>query len=275
MQIDRLTMDDIPGALRLSTQAGWNQLDADWRRLLDLWPDLCLGGKIDGHVVATATLARYGNAAWVGMVLVDERHRGQGLGGAIMNAILTRAETAGVKVLGLDATDMGKPVYAKRGFVDAASINRRVLAAEDRGPCKSPLERVNDADWASMLELDLASCGWDRSALLRHLCRERGARCEVAREGGEVIAFGFRRPGRTAEHIGPVVGTSAGVQSVILSLAAPSGEMPVMMDTFSGGKIDAWLGDVGFDVKRKLTRMWRGKPTASKNVYAAAGFELG
>src|SRR5687768_3853716 len=59
-RIDALTLTDLPGALRLSAQAGWNQIDADWRRLVDLWPATCLAGRDDdGQLIATATLAVY------------------------------------------------------------------------------------------------------------------------------------------------------------------------------------------------------------------------
>jgi GNAT superfamily N-acetyltransferase len=275
MKITPLQLPDIPAAVRLSTHAGWNQLDADWQRLLELWPDCCLAGRVDGRLVATATLARYGPVAWVGMVLVDESHRGQGHGGAIFDAAVTLAEQSGVQSLGLDASDLGKPVYTRRGFVDEFTIDRRMMIADDRAPTSSPADRIYDADWASLLALDRASCGWDRSALLRQICGEPGARCEVVREGGEVTAFGFRRRGRTAEHIGPVVGRGGAVKRVVESLASPSGDAAVIIDTPRYGVLGAWLSDIGFDVKRELTRMWRGNPTPIKDLVAISGFELG
>jgi GNAT superfamily N-acetyltransferase len=275
MQIDRLKLADLPAALRLSTQAGWNQLDADWRRLIDLWPDGCFAGRVDGELVATATLASYGNVGWVGMVLVDEACRGQGFGGAIMDHVIADADRRGIQNLGLDASDMGRPVYLKRGFADAGGIDRRMLAADERVAAKQAADRVYDADWDSLLALDRAGCGWDRSALLAHLRREPGVRCEVVRDGGVVTAFGFRRPGRTAEHIGPVVGNPAAAQVVIESLASPTGNADVVIDTFRRRGGAPWLDRRGFAVTRQLTRMWRGRPSDAKDVIAASGFELG
>jgi len=34
--VDRLRPDDLDAGLRLSTQAGWNQVASDWKRVLDL-----------------------------------------------------------------------------------------------------------------------------------------------------------------------------------------------------------------------------------------------
>src|SRR5688572_17106434 len=119
LEINPLQEADLPGALRLSTQAGWNQIDADWRRLIALWPDTCLAGRVDDQFVATATLATYGDVGWVGMVLVDESHRRRGFGGQMLDAILDLGRARDVRVFGLDATDAGRPVYLRRGFEDA------------------------------------------------------------------------------------------------------------------------------------------------------------
>src|SRR5262245_45751116 len=100
LDIRPLQLTDIPAALLLSTQAGWNQLDADWRRLIDLWPETCIAGCEDGKLVATGTLATYGaDIAWVGMILVDESCRGRGLGGAIFDAIIALADERRIKCL--------------------------------------------------------------------------------------------------------------------------------------------------------------------------------
>ena len=123
--IDELTAGDLDGALRLSTQAGWNQVAADWRRLLDLSTSGCLAGRLDGSLVATATVASFGAAAhWIGMVLVDEAMRGKGLGSTMFARIIARARERGGDAVGLDATDLGRPVYLKQGFTDVAPIDR-------------------------------------------------------------------------------------------------------------------------------------------------------
>src|SRR5580698_7880404 len=71
----QLTKADISEALGLSSSAGWNQTHEDWRLLLEL-SDACFGIRIDGQVVATATLVCYGQTlAWVGMVVTRPEFR--------------------------------------------------------------------------------------------------------------------------------------------------------------------------------------------------------
>lgn len=282
LQIGLLQPDDLPAALALSTQAGWNQLEQDWARLLALWPENCLAGRVDGRVVATATLAVYPpGVGWVGMVLVDVEHRGRGHGGAMMDAVLAAADRHGIRSVGLDATDLGRPVYVKRGFVDAVGIDRRVLAATDRPRDESSAEPLRDADWAALLELDRDLFGANRSRLLARLRDEPGAACRVVREGRDLIGYGLRRPGRGPEQIGPVVARSADAAARVIGSLAAGGDPSrgVQLDAFRGGALDAWLDDAPFVVTRRLTRMFRGHgnpPVASHgHTFAAAGFELG
>src|SRR2546428_7229388 len=76
-----MTKADIPAGMRLKEIAGWNQTPADWERFLDSSPKGCFAAESEGQVVGTATTIIYeGRFAWIGMVLVDPAHRGQGLG---------------------------------------------------------------------------------------------------------------------------------------------------------------------------------------------------
>jgi len=67
--------------MRLKEQVGWNQLEADWRRLLELQPDGCFFAELGGVPLGTVTTCRFGAVAWIAMMLVDEAYRRQGSAG--------------------------------------------------------------------------------------------------------------------------------------------------------------------------------------------------
>jgi GNAT superfamily N-acetyltransferase len=283
LDIRPLKLTDIPAALRLSTQAGWNQIDADWRRLIDLWPESCLAGWHEGRLVATATLATYGkDLGWVGMVLVDEACRGRGFGGAIFDAILTKGDELGVRCLGLDATDMGRPVYLKRGFVDLVGINRW---KRDSGPVGDlcPLYRAmsRPSDRIGPLaEFDSSVSGLQRDGLFRHLAGEAGAVCLAIESVGRLIAVGFARRGRLSDALGPIVADGVEADSaMLLELTQRYSHRGLLIDALAGRRFDRTLQQLGFTVQRKLTRMLRGQhggvPFLDPRAVAAAGFELG
>jgi GNAT superfamily N-acetyltransferase len=274
LDIRPLRAQDIPNALRLSTQAGWNQIDADWQRLIDLWPSTCLAGWREGQLVATATLAIYGDQlAWVGMILVDEACRGQGFGGQIMDAILHVADQSSVKSIGLDATDAGRPVYLKRGFVDVCGIDRRRAA---NLPVVQPgaTTALRERDWPALLVFDRQQVGFDRSALLAHLRAESGTSIAVVRDESSFDGYGIRRPGRGADQVGPVVVAHPGAAEALIDrLTGGAGD--VILDTFRGEAFSTSLDNRGLAVSRRLTRMTRPARVDLPQPICAAGFELG
>jgi ribosomal protein S18 acetylase RimI-like enzyme len=116
---------DVPAAQRLREQAGWNQADADWQRLLAWDREGCWAAEQDGRVVGTTATISYGQRiAWVGMVLVDVEHRRRGIGRALLMHALAYLERRGVRTIALDATPDGRPLYASLGFVDAFGLER-------------------------------------------------------------------------------------------------------------------------------------------------------
>jgi GNAT superfamily N-acetyltransferase len=272
--VDRLGAGDLDAALRLSTQAGWNQTAADWQRLFDLAPGGCLAGRLDGSLVATATVASFGRTAhWIGMVLVDESMRGRGFGSTMLGRALELGRSQG-GITGLDATDLGRPVYLKMGFADVASIDRWSGVLRVAGPADG-LEMVDRSNFDEVAALDRAACGADRSALLLHLMHEAGAYGVVERGSG----FAFLRPGRLEAHVGPVVAPSDGVCSRLLSqVARLAGASTVLLDAIRTPASTLLLEKQGLTLARRLTRMTHGRPESmlmGDAVRAAISFEWG
>jgi GNAT superfamily N-acetyltransferase len=285
LHIRPLTQSDLPAALRLSTQAGWNQLDADWLRLLRLFPEQCLGGCVEDQLVATATLATYdGRLGWVGMILVDEAHRSRGYGGAMFDAILSLAERLGIATLGLDATELGQPLYSARGFRSFGAINRWVGQAsrcpEGVGRCVIPVEN----DWPDILALDRESTGMNRSSLLRMIAGEPGGIvARILREAGRLVGFALARPGRTAVQIGPVISRSSQAAGLIIDavrhdLSQSGIACPILIDIPAGSLLEPLVSARGLTIKRRLVCMFRPQAMSellSPSYAAAIGFELG
>jgi hypothetical protein len=210
------------------------------------------------------------------MVLVEASHRGQGIGGRMLNAAIELAQSIGGETFGLDATDLGRPVYLKRGFLDVARIDRWLrpgrAGAVPVGNTKSePL-----CDFTDVLNMDRQMAGVDRSALLRHLIAEPGTICDSTNGAGYAIL----RRGRVADHIGPVVAANEGAAELLLdrllqreSLA----DRAILLDV-PRGRLGEWLTNRGFTLSRELMRMQTegaAPRLMGPNVFAVAGFELG
>lgn len=73
--------------------------------------------------VGTSTSIVYeGRFAWIGMVIVDSRYRGQGIGTALLQRTVRCLDSRRVLCIKLDATPQGKPVYEKFGFASEYDI---------------------------------------------------------------------------------------------------------------------------------------------------------
>ena len=266
-EVRLLRAADIPSAMRLKEAAGWNQTEEDWRRILDLEPEGCFGIEREGRLVATATAICYGcELAWIGMVLTDPAFRGQGLASQLMRRTLEFLDGREVKCVKLDATDMGRGVYQKFGFVDECPAERWVRAP---GPMAAVALGWRGFDAA----MDLRSFGADRSRLLARL-----AGAESASIPGAGYAIG--RPGSKAAYFGPCVATSVeAAQTWVGWFVGRHAEELVYWDLLPGNPEATLLAErFGFTRVRQLVRMARGEARVAldpQQVYAIAGFEFG
>jgi len=277
----RLTAADAAAGWRLSTEAGWNQTEGDWRFLLTAGSSFGFE-DCEGTLVASATVLAHGQRiAWVGMVVVTASARRQGLATRLL-AHAVRLGPARRLTLLLDATADGRPVYLRLGFRDIGNLARwRAEApAATAGPEHSvkPIATVADLDrWA---EWDAERFGVDRGALLRALRASRpDLALQILGNAGEWLGFCLGRAGRTATQIGPVVAASEAAALALLGAALERVREPVLVDVMeSHAGFERELAARGFRAERGFVRMALNLPGGfgwPEGVYAAAGPEFG
>lgn len=262
---------DLADLMRLKESAGWNQIEQDWERLLELEPEGCFGVERDGSIVASATVLTYSaELAWIGMVLTLPEHRGLGLARRMMECAMAFVEQRGVARVGLDATDMGIALYRKFGFEPVGLVERWERAASSG--VAAPAEV---AEWEPDAALDRAAFGADRRRLLQNL-----ARAGAATLPGEGYAMG--RAGSKAAYFGPCVARSAASARQLLGwfLARRAGEAAYWDILADNGAAVELAESHGFRRSRKLTRMVRelrpgGSEPDNSLVFAIAGLEFG
>ena len=116
LAIVRLGATDAAHGLMLSTEAGWNQSEADWRFFLT--QAVTVGVRADGRLIATAALLRHDAAeAWISMVLVTANWRRQGLATRLVAHCLAAAaehkDPAAVKQPRTVGHDLPPPVLSR------------------------------------------------------------------------------------------------------------------------------------------------------------------
>ena len=264
--------------MRLKDAAGWNQTEADWRRLLSLEPNGCFAAVQDGHLVGTTTTIIYGELAWIGMVLVDPERRRQGIAADLMNVALDYL-SGKVETIKLDATALGQPVYETFGFEVESRVERWSGTANSAGREVSNQAALDHEARRELLNLDRLAFNADRSALLESLIDEAYVPPVLLRNAnGALSGYALTRKGTRKTYIGPVVARGAKVIETLLdrTLNQLQGR-EVYIDFNRECMVDRnLLSERGFSKERDLMRMVKGpSQKTSSLIVAIAGPEVG
>jgi GNAT superfamily N-acetyltransferase len=269
--IVELGPDDAPAGLALSTEAHWNQNEADWLFFLSKGTVFGVHDH-DGHLVASAALLPYmsGNA-WISMVLVTADWRRRGLATKLMDACIDTAAKRGFASW-LDATPDGVTVYAPLGFTPTLEL-RRLRLETPAVPKATTLPSLSSYSLDEFIARDIGTMGFDRSALLAELGGRPGSR--LMSSGG---AAALVRDGRKARHIGPLFADGPDRALALVHEIIRSEAGPVLIDAV--GTQEEFLEGLtssGWIVERPFQRMRLGGATArpSELPFAVAGPEYG
>ncbi|WNG48843.1 GNAT family N-acetyltransferase [Archangium minus] len=217
MLIRRLTLDDVPACLELAVKRDWPAEELKWRMILELG----IGFGVDspeGGLAGTVLITPYGReAASIGMMVVSPSHGRQGLGRHLMEHAL---EHIGPSATLLFATDQGRPLYEKLGFVQVGEVVKHIGRL-----ARQPLEltvpdtqvrAMTGEDLDAVAALDAGAFGAPRRPLLQALHRV-ALRALVAERSGHVVGYGLAWPNHEVTMVGPLIAED---ESLARSLAA-------------------------------------------------------
>jgi GNAT superfamily N-acetyltransferase len=251
LSIERLGIADVPQNVALSRSAGWKDVDGEWR-VLHAAADV-RGVRDAGRLVAQGALGDYGTAASLSKMVVASELQRRGLGARLLDGFLADADARGVPV-GLCATDLGRPLYASRGFEVSGELMILFGAPEAGTADGGDVVLANEVQ--TLLILDRKFSGCDRGAMLRARFVEACARVELrGAEGG----FGLAMPQGEHTLIGPILAEAedeARRLAAALFRAAPG---PVRIDVpLEHAGFRRWLVEQGLREVSARVEMARG-----------------
>lgn len=267
LAITQLGAGDAAGGLALSSEAHWNQNEADW--LFFLGKGIVFGVRDRaGKLVATATLLPYtGSDAWISMVLVTESWRRRGLATRLVDTCLNTATRLGLTSW-LDATPAGAAVYGPLGFTPTIQLRRLRL---DHAPGSGPAPPAGKID--EFITCDISAMGFDRRELLQELGNRPGSRLVSS---GHAMAL--VRGGRTARHVGPLFAATAKDALALVRDIVASEQGTILIDAVATqNEFLNGLTDNGWTIERPFQRMRFGRATTQGGElpFAVAGPEFG
>jgi GNAT superfamily N-acetyltransferase len=269
--IELLGPDDATAGLELSTEAHWNQNEADWRHFLT--KGTVFGVRDDQrHLIASAALLPYSSGnAWISMVLVTAQWRRRGLATKLIDACLDAAAKQGLTSW-LDATPAGANVYGPLGFTPTLQLRRLRLdhAISTKAEAPPSLSRCSLEKFTAR---DRLAMGFDRASLLSELGGRSGSRLLSGHD-----AMALVRDGRKARHIGPLFAHSPGDALAMVNAIVQSEAGSLLIDAVNDqGKFLQGLTGSGWIIERPFQRMRFGSAAAQTPdlPFAVAGPEYG
>ena len=132
-----LTAADAEGALPLSAEAGWNQTAEDWRFMLREGRGVGVREARGAGSEARSRCLSGERSSWISMVLVAKDARRRGIGTRLLRRAIEEVRERG-RIAGLDATELGRPVYLPLGFRDLYAISRAAAGGAAHRPREPP-----------------------------------------------------------------------------------------------------------------------------------------
>jgi len=150
-------------------------------RYLAVQPDGWLVAEEDAAVIGMVGAIDYGRFAYVGMMGVRSDRQGRGIGKQLLGTLLAWLDSRGVPCARLEATDQGRPLYRRLGFVDDGfSHELHLPTTVTRARASLPVGVA--VDRAEVARLDAHLFGADRDRLWRWLFAAEAGRVLLARD---------------------------------------------------------------------------------------------
>ncbi|MEH7444989.1 GNAT family N-acetyltransferase [Bacillus sp. JJ1122] len=247
-----LNEKDIAGLIALSASIGWDYDEHEIRTVMS-------SGKIVGHkceegqIVSCAAIIPYeGNLASIGMVIVNQEYRGQGLGkDATQMCIDYVTEKTSTMLI---ATPEGKPLYEIMGFKEVTSVHKFICTTYKPANLKPPgdfsfrVEELKEIDIDEVINIDNNAFGVFRRKLLTARVRQAHQALVIKDSTARVIGYGLSILGPVNLILGPIVAPNTKIAEYLINELAKSHHGKLRIDVPDGteGIID-FLTKRGFD----------------------------
>lgn len=254
----------------LAAEEGWRIPQIERRLFQGPWSKYALACIDNNEFCGLITAVPYQRSGWIGNLLIPRHLRGRGYGSRLFAEGFTQLCKLGVASIWLTASEQGRPIYERVGFVAIDQIERWILPVREKVPVA---ENNNHVGWDVLLTADSAVWGENRCAYLQQLSMEsqsfaRGGSTAALQGDSESQVIG---PWYGQENVSPSSRQSL-LQSLIAS-ATPSQEL--IIDLIASSPLRSLLLAAGFVPAGKTELMVYGDIGSIKLEEMAALASLG
>lgn len=281
----RIERNPDPGiAEALEVEAGWLRGGGEVERRFRVDPSAhWVARTADGGVVGGAGcfVFREGGLGWVGGMVVRPSARRRGLARALLRVSTEDAAARGATIIGLDATDLGRPLYVSEGY-RLATISTRWARPEGRArPDPGPRGPYSIYPFSAceVLEVhayDAQRFGANRARWIAEVVADLPDRAFVALDRRTGVVAGFAL-GQEA-FIGPVVADAPEAAAWLVYACEQAGSPARAHLLGNNPAAERAFSAAGYAPEPARTaRMTKGGPLPGRaeTLFAAAAWALG
>lgn len=287
LKIRALTPDDIDYVTDSVNREKWGYTRSDVHRCYLYEPEGWFIAESEGKPVGHVFSISYGKLGWIGLLVVDRKHRLKGIGATLMNTAIEYLKKRNVQTIKLEAVPEAVNFYRQLGFTEEFdSLRLRLsLQTQTRGEGAEKTETttvrpLQKNDVSTLVKFDQAYFGANREKVLTNLLNDFPQHCFIAEDGEETVGYIMARETASSYMIAPwiCIPQKASVavelfQACRASLGTRHTEIRVGTPAANKTAISQ-LHSLGFETYSKSIRMRLGANLTTENVkgvFAIAG----
>jgi len=278
LQIRTMSNDDLPFAVKITGQMGWNLAEGDFNFMIELEPEGCFVAVDDSERIGLATTISYGDIGWFGNLVVNDAYRNRGTGSKLVKHSIEYLLRKHVKTVGLYAYDNRIHFYKRLDF----KYDSDFIVMTGKGfpsQSSSNARKVQESDIASVVEFDESCFGSSRRKLLEPILLDNDNICYTITENDHVLAYAAAKMYRGMAELGPLV-CSAGRDNLSIEL------LKAILDKLEGIEVSLFLPTKestiinmlegkGFTREFRVARMFHGQTMVKNCIQTAESLERG
>ena len=244
---------------------------------LQLYLALPSGGsfiaKNNGSVVGFGGVLDYGPFAYIGLMSVHPSMQKQGIGGLLLERLLSWLAARACPTILLDASSAGAPLYTRYAFTenDITVVMQQTQHIPPPQHLPTGVSVLAEQDFSALVAFDAPSFGAERGAVLASYRAANPERVLIVRDlHGQITGYLIVQ----ATVLGPwVARTSEDAERLLihaLALYNNEGQSSVFVSANNSAAIQL-LTRYGFSQQRDLSHMYKGKPVERSRRTAIFG----
>jgi predicted N-acetyltransferase YhbS len=237
---------DLDSAVTAIRDGGWGERRAELSFYIAHERIHPFVAEVDDEIIGTGVAVEKGPVGWVGLVFVAPSWRGTGLGRRLTQTTIDRLHGLGCRSVVLTATELGRPIYERLGFVAVGEYATFAGPPLPTAPEDRSVQTMTAADLNEMAELDAAVTGEDRASMLGAL-----AQGWVLRRGEVLVGYAIRSPWGHGPAVASDMAAGAVLLDVLRGSVPAANTVPITVPTANDAAM-TYLRSTGYQEMRRI-----------------------